>query len=182
MLLADKTAVISGAASARGIGRATASSSPSTAPASPSSTSTPKARRRPPPSWARGISASAATSPTGELPPGRRAGDRRLRQDRHPDQQRRHLPAAEDHGDHAGGLGARARRQHDRRALPVPGLHPAHAGAQAGRHRLHVVRLRAARRRHLRRPALLRRQGRRARPRQGDGARARPGRHPREHA
>ena len=49
-----------------------------------------------------------------------------------------------------------------------------------GLDRLHVVRLGAARRRHLRRASLLRRQGGRARPRQGDGARTRPGRHPRE--
>ena len=64
-----------------------------------------------------------------------------------------------------------------RRALSQPGLHPAHARAQAGLDRLHVVGVGPAWRRHLRRAALLRRQGRRARSRQGHGARARAGRH-----
>ncbi len=75
-------------------------------------------------------------------------------------------------------LAARRRREHDGRTLPEPGLRPAHALAEAGLDRVHVVGVGAARRRHLRRAALLGRQGRCSRPRQGDGARTWAGRHP----
>ena len=81
---------------------------------------------------------------------------------------------------HARGLAPHHGREPGRGSLPQPGLHPAHARAQAGLDRLHVLGIGPARRRHLRRPALLGRQGGRAGPRQGDGARVRAGRHPRE--
>ena len=105
---------------------------------------------------------------------------RGVRPGRHPDQQCRHHPAGEDHGHHARGLAPHHGREPGRGSLPQPGLHPAHARAQAGLDRLHVLGLRAARRRHLRRPALLGRQGGRAGSRQGHGARIRAGRHPGE--
>ena len=65
-----------------------------------------------------------------------------------------------------------------RRALSLAGRHAAHAGAEGWLDRLHVVGFRAARRRHSRRPALFGRQGRRAGPRQGDGPRTRSRQHP----
>ena len=73
-----------------------------------------------------------------------------------------------------------ARRQPARHALHEPGGDPADAPAAFGLHRLHVVGLGPARRRHLRRPALQRRQGRRTGSRQGHGPRAGPRQHPRQ--
>ena len=183
MLLTDKVCVITGAASQRGIGRATARLFAEHGARSRSSISTTAAaqgsRRR---SRARGISASPATSPTRQ-PAGTPRSGSSANSARSTSWST--MPASP----------SRSRlmdidaRRTTTRVLDVnlrgmlymsQAVIPHMREQQLGLHRLHVVGLGAARRRHLRRPALHRGQGRRARPRQGHGARTRAGRHPGE--
>jgi NAD(P)-dependent dehydrogenase (short-subunit alcohol dehydrogenase family) len=78
-------------------------------------------------------------------------------------------------------LAAHHRRQSDRRAQPHrrPSCRTC-ASASSRIDRLHVIGVGAARRRHLRRPALLGGQGGRPRTRQGDGARTGARQHSRQ--
>ena len=181
MLLANKVCVITGAASRAASAGQSPRCSPSTAGARSSSISMPDRRQR-------------AASELGEAHRGYRlrrhrqgglhrrdrARGRRVRPGRRAGQQCRHHAAAEVHGHRARELRRGARRQSPRHALHEPGGDPADAQAALGLHRLHVVGLRPARRRHLRRSALQRRQGRRAGSRQGHGPRTGSGRHPRQ--
>ena len=79
----------------------------------------------------------------------------------------------EDAGHHRRRLRPHPRREPARHAVHVAGRAAGDARAKERLHRLHLVGLGAARRRHPRRPALLGGQGRRARPGASDGARVR---------
>ena len=68
-------------------------------------------------------------------------------------------------------LAAHPGRQPEGRAAAQPGRHTSHEGARQGVDRLHVLGVGPTRRRHLRRTALLGRQGGRARAGQGHGPR-----------
>ena len=177
MLLSEKICIITGAASARGIGRATARVFA-------------KHGGR---AIILDLDEAQAQAAAAEIGEGHRglacdvtdkaacvaAVDRirRVRPDRHSDQQCRHYAAVEDHGHRATKLRGRPRRQ------PARDLYISQAAIPAmqrsdGRHRLHVFRVGATRRRHLWRTPLFCREGRRSRPRKGDGARIRTRQHP----
>ena len=158
MLLKGKTAVISGAASAaRHRPRHGAACSPRTARASPSSIST-----RPRPTAAAAELGAGPSRPRlrrhrpDRLPGGRRGGDRGVRAGRRAGQQRRRHPAGEDHGHRRGELGRASSTSTCAGVLYLSqAVIPHMRGAQVRLDRLHVVGLGPARRRHLRRPALL---------------------------
>ena len=109
-----------------------------------------------------------------------RRGAQGLRPHRRAGQQRGHHAAAQDGGHHQRRLRRGARCQPARHLADVAGRDPADAAPARRLDRLHLVGLGAARRRHPRRPALLGRQGRRARPGPRDGTRTGYRRGPRQ--
>ena len=174
MLLANKVCVITGAASRRGIGRAIAKLFAlhggrsiildlDAGQASDAASELGEAHR--------GFACDVTDKDS--LHRRHRAGGERVRPGRRADQQRRHHPAAEAHGHHAENYDAVLDVNLRGTLYMSQAVDPAYARARGRLHRLHVVGLGPARRRHLRRPALQRRQGRRAGSRQGHGARAR---------
>ena len=176
MLLTDKVCIITGAASQRGIGRATArlfSQHGGRVVIVDLDEAQAKGGCR---RSRRGTSRLRLQRHRQAVVPGRRgARDRRVWPGRRAGQQCRHHAAAQDHGHPGRELRCRPGRQPARHALHEPGRHSADARAALRLHRVHVLGVGAARRRHLRRSPLQRRKGRRAWPGQGHGAGTRSG-------
>ncbi len=181
MLLDGKVAVISGAASPRGIGLATARLFAEHGARVAIFDLDASAAAEAAAGLGAGIRASPATSPTARAASARRA--RRSRRSAQVDMLINNAGITQpvkimeiDAREWDAVLDVNLRGVLNLSQALIPHLRERKPGLD----RLHVVGLGAARRRHLRRPALQRGQGRRARPRQGDGARARPRRHPRQ--